>query len=197
MSVTLISVHQVISGKPFIHPTARPTGPVRLPADLVDEEGSDIKHVKKKSHKSKSKHKSDKSESHRHSDQSSDIFTWAGDFLKITGSAPAGTQDIPGPGIKSVPPPQPGVSDCFCLCHWSVFPRDSGYWSFSTTHKASFLFPVIYPQVYWTGEFIELRLIWRIVNNVDILNWNRVNCRIVGKDMKLQKICSTGRLSGQ
>ena len=70
MSLTPVSSQQIISDKPVIDPTARPTDPVRLSAKLVDEKGSDSKYEKKKSHKSKSKHKSDKS--HRHSDKHSE-----------------------------------------------------------------------------------------------------------------------------
>ena len=57
--------------------SARPTGPVWLPAEAEDNKGSDAKPEKKKSHKSK--HKSDKKSdkkthkhSGRHSDKSSD-----------------------------------------------------------------------------------------------------------------------------
>ena len=39
MSVTPVSSHQVLSDKPFIDPTARPTGPVRLPAELWMKKG--------------------------------------------------------------------------------------------------------------------------------------------------------------
>ena len=60
MFVTPVSAHQVISEKPFLDPSARPTSPVRLPAELVDDKGSESKHEKKKSHKTKSKHKSEK-----------------------------------------------------------------------------------------------------------------------------------------
>ena len=115
MSVTPVSPHQILSDKPGIDPTARPIGPVRLPAKLLDEKGSDSKPDKKKSHKSKSKHKSDK-KSHRHSYKysdrhfdKSDTRVPAGAFPLSTGTTPAGTQDIPEPGIMSVPP-QPGLS---------------------------------------------------------------------------------------
>ena len=97
MSVTPVSVHQVIYEKPFLDPSAQPTSPVRLPAELVDEKGSESKHEKKKSHKSKSKHKSEK-KSHRHSDKQSDrqydrsdALALTGDFSPSTSTAPAVT----------------------------------------------------------------------------------------------------------
>ena len=46
--------------------------------------------------------------SYRHSNKSNNLAP-AGEFPLSTGTAPAGTQDIPGMGIKSVPP-QPGLS---------------------------------------------------------------------------------------
>ena len=119
MSVTPVSADQVISEKPFLDPTARPTGPVRLPAELVDDKGSESTHEKKKSHKSKSKHKSDQKlhrHSDRHSDKSSDrhsnrfdTLALAGEFPLSSSMAPTGIKDIPGLGIKSMAS-QPGMS---------------------------------------------------------------------------------------
>ena len=139
MSVTPVSAHQIISEKSFINPTARPTGLVRLPADLIDEDRSDIKHVKNKSHKSKSKHKSDR-KSHRHSDRyfdKSDTFTPAGESHFTTGTALAGTQDVPGPGIKSVPP-DPSVSHAAPAYATSQSSQDTQTTGPSQLHQSCF-----------------------------------------------------------
>ena len=59
MPVNPMPTHQVTSDTPFLDPNlARPTGRVWLPAGPEDAKGSDNKHEKKKSHKSK--HKSEK-----------------------------------------------------------------------------------------------------------------------------------------
>ena len=64
MPVKPVSAQKVLSDTPFIDPSsARPTGPVWPPAESVDDNGSDVKPDKKKSHKHK---KSDK-KTHRHS----------------------------------------------------------------------------------------------------------------------------------
>ena len=77
MPVNPVSAQKVLSDTPFLDPSsARPTGPVWLPAGVEDDKGSDTKHEKKKYHKSK--HKSDKKsdkKSHRHSGRHSDKST--------------------------------------------------------------------------------------------------------------------------
>ena len=116
MPVNPVSSQKVLSDTPFIDPSsARPTGPVWLPAGSEEDKGSDAKHEKKKSHKSK--HKSDKKtdkKSHRHSGRHSDKSTDRhGDKVDInlvgspqppTGPSQTDIQDSTSTGSKSVPP---------------------------------------------------------------------------------------------
>ena len=115
MPVNPVSAQKVLSDTPFLDPSsARPTGPVWLPAAAEDNKGSDAKPEKKKSHKSK--HKSDKKSdkkahrhSGRHSDKSTDRHVDTSELNPVgvkqlaTGSSQADTEDTPDTGFKAIP----------------------------------------------------------------------------------------------
>ena len=116
MPVNPMSSHQVTSDTPFLDPNlARPTGPVWLPAGSKDDKGSDSKHGKKKS--DKSKHRSNKKSDTKfrgHADKSSDKSTdrnadkvdshaRVGALTSSTGTTPTGNLDTPSPGVKQMP----------------------------------------------------------------------------------------------
>ena len=111
MPVNPVSAKKVLSDTPFLDPSsARPTGPVWLPAEAEDNKGSDAKPEKKKSHKSK--HKSDKKthkHSGRHSDKSTDRHGDTSDLNPVgakqlaTSSSQATTEDITDTGSQALP----------------------------------------------------------------------------------------------
>ena len=115
MPVNPVSAQKVLSDTPFLDPSsARPTGPVWLPAEAEDNKGSDAKPEKKKSHKSK--HKSDKKSdkkthkhSGRHSDKSTDRQGDTSDLNPVgakqlaTSSSQATTEDITDTDSQALP----------------------------------------------------------------------------------------------
>ena len=110
MPINPVSAQKVLSDTPFLDPSsARPTGPVWLPAGAEDDKGSDNKLEKKNSRRSK--HKSDKKsdkKSHRHSGRHSDKSThWTRDKSELnpqssTDSTQAGTDYTPGTGFTAM-----------------------------------------------------------------------------------------------
>ena len=73
MPVNPVPAQKVLSDTPFINPSsARPTGPVWIPAEAEHSKGSDSKPEKKKSHKHKKSDKNTHKHSGRHSDKSTD-----------------------------------------------------------------------------------------------------------------------------
>ena len=93
--VNPVPAQKVLSDTPFLDPSsARPTGPVWLPAEAEHNKGSDAKPEKKKSHKHKKSDKKTHKHSSRHFDKSTD---------RQRDTSQATTEDITDTGSQALP----------------------------------------------------------------------------------------------
>ena len=166
MPVNPVPAQKVLSDTPFLDPfSARPTGPVWLPAEAEDNKGSDAKPKKKKSHKHKSGKKSDKKthkHSGRHSDKSTDRQGDTSDLNPVgakqlaTSSSQATTEDITNTGSQALPAKlhfsQPAVQSTGQLAkELSATGPTPSYSQASATYRTTG--PEDYPQA---GAYSEL-----------------------------------------
>ena len=114
MPVNPVPAQKVLSDTPFLDPSsARPTGPVWLPAEAEDNKGSDVKPEKKKPHKHKKSDKKTHRHSGRHSDKPTDRQRDTSELNPVgakqlaTSSSQATTEDMTDTGSQALPAKAP------------------------------------------------------------------------------------------